>query len=288
MNIEQQLKLEEELLDYQGPDRVISADEKWASVKEESENRPAFQVKTSIPSLDDCIDGGRIGQLWIVSGPPKNGKTLLCQNFTMRFQEQSHKCLWLEYELGYEEFFEKFPKLSSETFDFTVPNVMETGDLDWVEKRIVESKLKYGTDIVFIDHLDFLRNTKILSGVNVNMASYIGGIVQRVKSMAVQHKVLIVLMTHIGKQSWTTNDLPTSQDIRDSGQITQLADLVLMVIRKRAKKGEKEVYEGNRAMIGVIENRHNGKTKKVDVEMKNQEFVEILTAYDYEPPTPQW
>lgn len=287
--IEARIRLEKELLEYHGPDKVILADEKFAEVKEQAANRPTFHAGTGIPALEECTDGFRLGQLVVVSGPPKNGKTLLCQNFTMRFQTENHKCLWLEYELGYEEFFEKFPKLKREAFDFYVPNVMETGDLDWVEHKIIESKIKFGTDIVFIDHLDFLRNTKVLQSVNMNMASYIGGIVQRVKSMAVQHNMLIFLMTHIGKQSWTTNDLPTSQDIRDSGQITQLADMVMMVIRRRAKKGGKEVYEGNQAMVGVIENRHNGKTKKVDVEVLNQEFIELTTSYEPEVyEQPEW
>lgn len=277
--IEAKIQMEQELIDYGGSDKVILADEKFDEIKSLRENRPAFHAGTGIPGLEDCTDGFRPGQLVIVSGPPKQGKTLLCQNFTMRFQTEGHKCLWLEWELGYEEFFEKFPKLKSLTFDFYVPNTMEVGDLGWVEKRIVESKLKYGTDIVFLDHLDFLKDFNIIKNVSSNYASYVGGIIQKVKSMAVRHNVLIFLMCHIAKGNWTTNDLPTSQDLRDSGQIAQLADIVMMVIRRRASKGSMEVYDGNKAMVGVIENRHNGKTKKVDVEMHNQEIIEIFNAY---------
>lgn len=276
--IEQQVKLENELRAYTGPDRIIYAEEKKLELEELKVNRPIFHAKTCIPGLDNCVDGFRKGQLIIVSGPPKQGKTILCQNFTKRFVEQGLKCLWFSFELGYEELFEKFPM---DKLDFYVPNVLQTGDnLDWVERKILESKVKYGTDMVFIDHLDFLRDTKVLKGVSLNLSAYIGGIVQRVKSLAVSQNMVVFLMSHIRKNQWTTSDLPSSEELRDSGQIAQLADIVMMVVRKRMKKGSDEIYDGNRALVGVIENRHNGRTKKVPIELINKEFIEVTENYD--------
>ncbi len=101
--------------------------------------------------------------------------------------------------------------------------------------------------------------------------------------MAVKHNVLIFLMAHILKGKWATNDLPNSEDIRDSGQITQLADIVIMITRKRAAKGSTAVYEGNEAIIGVIENRHNGKTIKTTVKLEDKQFKEDLYEHpDYQ------
>ena len=283
--IEQRVRKEVELKNYKGFDRVVLAKDKMVEVAEDKLTRQPFTAKMGLPILDDCTDGFRRGQLVIVSGPPKNGKTLLCQNFTKKFTEQEHRCLWFEYELGAEEFLEKFPP---DSLDFYLPNQMHGKDLDWIENRIIEAKQKFGTDIIFIDHLDFLRDTNTLKNVSLNLATYVGGIVQKVKSIAVQHEVLIFMMSHIRKNNWTSGKLPSSEDLRDTGQIAQLADIVMMVMRERNKAGSSEVYHETNAIVGVIENRHNGKTKIVKSQVTNGIFQEtslrIDTASDlYEP-----
>jgi replicative DNA helicase len=179
------------------------------------------------------------------------------------------KVLWFSYELGYEELFEKFPM---DNLDFYVPNFLSSGNMDWVEEKIIETKLKHGLDYIFIDHLDFLRDTNILAkGVSTNLSSYIGGIVQRIKSIAVKHEVIIFLMCHITKSKWTTNQLPTSEQIRDSGQITQLADIVMMMIRNR----DKGQYVENFATLGIMENRKTGKTGKLALKLVGEQFVAV-------------
>jgi len=265
--IDREVRLEK----YQGADRVILAQDKWEQIQEERKFKPKFIANTGITSLDSCVEGFRKGQLIVLSGPPKQGKSGVCQTFTKNFVSEGKKCTWFSYELSYEELFDKFPM---DKLDFYVPNYMESGNLEWVEDRIIESKEKFGTEIVFIDHLDFLRDPEILKGVNLNTASYIGGIVQKVKRIAVENEMLIFLMSHIRKNKWTTNELPSSEELRDSGQIAQLADIVLMVIRKRADKSSEEVYVGTEAILGVMENRHNGKTKKIEIFLDGKEFRE--------------
>lgn len=265
--IDREVRLEK----YQGADRVVLAQSKWEQLQEERKFKPKFIANTGIASLDSCVEGFRKGQLVVLSGPPKQGKSGVCQTFTKNFISEGKKCMWLSYELSYEELFDKFPL---EKLDFYIPNYMESGNLEWVEDRIVESKEKYGTEIVFIDHLDFLRDPDILKGINLNTASYIGGIVQKIKRMAVENEMLIFLMSHIRKNKWTTNDLPSSEELRDSGQIAQLADIVLMVIRKRADKNSEDIYIGTEAVLGVMENRHNGKTKKIEIYLDGKEFKE--------------
>lgn len=265
--IEKKVEKEERLRQYTGVDRVIHAEEKLKEVNEEKTHRPAFNATTGLVGLDTTLGGLRKGQLIILSGAPKNGKTQMCQTFTDRFVKDGFKCLWFSYELGYEEFFEKFPML---VLDFYVPNYLSSGNVEWVEDKIIEAKMKHGLDFVFIDHLDFLRDPNVMKGVNYNMSSYVGGICQQVKRMAVKHDVVIFMMCHIRKNKWTSNDLPGAEELRDSGQIAQLADIVLMVSRKRVDG----LYDGNKAVLGVIENRRNGKTQKFSVELRHGLFVE--------------
>lgn len=266
--IEKEVKLKE----YKGLDRVIHAEEKRKELQEINKFKPAFRALTGIPTLDNCVDGFRKGQLIVVSGPPKNGKTQVCQTFTKHFVVAGHKCLWFSYEVGYEELFGKFPM---DNLDFYIPNFMESGNMEWVTNRVIEAKQKFGTDIVFIDHLDFLRDPEILKGVSLNLSAYVGSIMQKIKRLAIEQDVVIFLMSHIRKNQWTTNALPSSEELRDSGQIAQLADIVLMIIRRRADKGSEEIYLGNEAILGVMENRHNGRTKKINIQLIDKEFKEI-------------
>jgi replicative DNA helicase len=286
--LEQKIAMEEELAVYRGADRVVIAEEKKKEILEEEKIRPKFIARTGIPSLDDTLGGFRKGWLIIMSGPPKHGKSGMCQTFTKRFLENKIPCLWLQYELGYREFFEKFPM---DNLDFAVPNYMETGNLEWVERKIIESKRKYGTDVVFIDHLDFLRDPRDMRNVQINLATYVGGIVQNVKTMAVRHDVVIFLMCHIRKNEWKTSDVPSSEELRDSGQVAQLADIVMMMVRRRAKRESDTVYIGNEATLAVVENRHNGKTKKIPVifnEDKKEFFEFDWGRGEVAPPKNEW
>lgn len=282
--IEERVKREVALKNYKGEDRVILAEEKWQEIQEENKNKPAFSVSMGLPKIDDCLQSLGLGRLVVLSGPPKNGKTQLCQTFTKRFVEQGKRILWFSYEVSYEELFGKFPMPN---LDFYVPNLMETGDVDWIEDKIIESKQKYGTNIVFIDHLDFLRDPNALKGIGLNLSAYVGGIVQRIKRISVEQNMLIFLMSHIRKNNWTSNKLPAAEELRDSGQIAQLADVVMMIARIRNKNSNaEEIYQNNEAIVGVIENRLNGKTKISTVEFVNGEFIEVNKIgpnHNYEP-----
>lgn len=278
--IEQRIQKEVLLKAYRGADRVVYAEDKKREIDLERKNKPKFIAMTGLPDLDSCTEGFRKGQLIVVSGPPKNGKTLLAQTFTDSFAQKGYRCLWFSYELGYEELFDKFPM---DKLDFFVPNYMESGNLDWVEQRIIEAKQKHNTDIVFIDHLDFLRDPEVLRAVSSHLPAYIGSIVQKLKTMAIQNNIIIFLLSHIRKNEWTTNNVPTSEELADSRQIAQLADMVLMIIRRRAERKLDEVYDGAWAILGVMENRHNGKTRKISLAMDGGKFVERFYTKIDEP-----
>ena len=261
------------LSDYEGPDRVVLMEERTKEIAEERSKAQVFVARSGLPDLDKTTEGFRPGQLIVLSGPTKNGKSEFARFLTRKFSED-YKCLWFPYEETHEEMVRHYTGIA----DFYVPRIMTSGNLDWVEDRIIEAKAKYGTQIVFVDHLDFLKDEKHLRNVGINMSGYIGGIVQRVKRVAVEHEICIFLMCHIKKNNWHANELPTSEDIRDSGQIPQLADTVLMMKRDIAENGD-EIYKTT-SVLGVIENRFNGKTRKIKLDFWNGKYTEITSKYD--------
>lgn len=279
MNSEDIIKSQknELLATYAGQDKVIQASEIWAKILEERKNRPPFTAKLGLAGFDECMPKLRRGHFVVLSGPPKNGKTALALTFTRNFVNQGLKCLWFPFEMGHEDILENFADLFSPNFDFYSPEQLADKEMEWVEARIIETKKKFGLDVVFIDNTDFLKDRKLIAkNVNMNFAAYMGGIIQGLKTIALREEIIIFLLHHINKAKWIKNDLPTTDDMSETRQIGQMPDYVLMIIRKRAEKKSQDIYIGNEAIAGVIENRHGGKTKKFELYMHKGFFTDDI------------
>jgi len=249
---------------YQGKDEIITSEEAWKFL-EEKRNQPTPKFFSKIPSLDSMLTGFREGDLVVISAPTKQGKTTLAQTFTQGLSEQEINSLWFSYELCQQEFLEKFPQPLP---FFTLPRTLTGNSLDWIESKIIEGIAKHGVKVVFIDHLHFLLDMSFISQRG-NASLLIGSIMRRLKQIALQWNVCIVLIAHLTKIDFEKE--PDLNDIRDSSFISQEADSVLMIWRKK----EKETGEfGNRACLAVRANRRNGKVGKIDLVLRNNRFYE--------------
>lgn len=266
----------EELKTYEGEDKVVHGED----IKLLYSQTQGSEVKTKLPILDSVTDGFREGELIVVSGPTKNGKTSFCQTLSVNFVGQHHS-LWFPFEGGYREFFRKYP---ADKMDFYIPQKPKDHSIQWVEERIIESKHKHNTKVVFIDNLDFLYDEQATQAAgikNANFATYVGGIVKRIKEIAMEQEMIIFLMVHLAKAKWSKEYLPDSSDIRDSSRIPQLSDFVLMIMREK-KAG---VYT-DQSFLKVAENRYNGKTKKITLNFNAGIFTE--STYQGETTEKRW
>ena len=253
------------LKSYEGVDRIITSEEAWANLEEER-SRPTKKFFSKIPSLDGMLEGFREGDLVVISGPTKNGKTALAQSFTHSFAEEQVPCLWFSYEMAMLEFLQKFGEPMP---NFTLPNKLEGNSLDWLEERIMESIAKHKTKIVFIDHLHFLLDMSFISQKG-NVSLMIGSIMRRLKSIALKWNITIFLIAHTTKINFDRHlDL---SDIRDSSFISQEADTVLMIWRIKNK--ETMEFE-NRALLALLANRRTGRTGKIILQLNKNKFTEI-------------
>ncbi len=240
------------LKEYAGPDQIISSQEMALLLAQETSSW--INLKSRMPSLDKYCEGFRDGELIVISGPTKNGKTLLAQSLTMAFVKQQEFPLWFTYEVPARQFLSQFPELPL----FYLPQKLKAHVLTWVEERIKESFEKYRTRIVFLDHLHYLFDMARVKSPSIE----IGTVIRRLKTMAVDMGLCIFLLCHTTKGK----DENLSYDsIRDSSFVSQESDCVLMVQRcpHPPKIDEDPLIAENSAKISIEFHRRTGVLEKL-------------------------
>lgn len=200
----------------------------------------------------------------MISGPTKNGKTLLAQTLTASFARQQEFPLWFSFEVPSKQFLEQFPELPL----FYMPQKLKAHALDWLEERIRESFLKYRTRIIFVDHLHHLIDLARLKNPSIE----IGQVIRRLKNFAVNGGFIIFLLCHTTKGK-SENNL-SYESIRDSSFISQESDCVLMIKRRP------EVAE-NAARLSVEFHRRTGVLERMVDLVKVDGFLrEVVSKGD--------
>lgn len=238
LNPEEQLKIEEQLFDYQGDDEVVSSFELKELLDKQSIYE--FQIMTTLPTLDYYLGGFVGGELTVVSGPSGNGKTLLCQSFTSQFIKQDYRTVWFSFEVRMEQFIKQF---GDDLPLFYAPKTLADKSIKWLYSRIYEAKLKYGCRCVFIDHLHFL----VTMG-RQNMSTEIGAIMRNLKKMALDLNMTFFLIAHTTKPN--PDYEPGLGSARDSSFIEQEADNVFYIWRRNDNP--------NNSILKIAKNRRCG------------------------------
>jgi replicative DNA helicase len=215
------IELEQEAMAYSGEDRVLPANEVLKLYR--AERPKGEKILSKLPTLDKTLGGFYPGQLVVVSGVTWHGKTTLCQTITRNMSEQLTMPLWFSYEVACDDFLSVFPE------DYLkyiyMPAKLKGNSVQWLEDRIIESKIKYKTTAVFIDHIHYL--IKVNSKQNASLV--IGEAVQAIKQLSIKHSVVIFLVAHM--QKTRPDEEPSLGHTRDSSFIEQEADSVLYVWR---------------------------------------------------------
>ena len=215
----------ESFAQYDGDDKVITSLELHDKLQADK-HEPHVSVKSGIPGIDYACEGFQDGELIIISGPTKMGKTLLAQTFTANFSKQKEYACWFSYEVPARQFLDQFPILPL----FYLPMNNKAQDFDWFMHKCLEAYFKYNTRIFFVDHLHFLID---MARIN-NPSLEIGAIVRRIKRFAVENDFVIFLLCHIKK---TDGEDISYRDLRDSSFIAQDSDTCIM-IKRTPKDGQ--------------------------------------------------
>jgi replicative DNA helicase len=257
-------------LGYDGDDKVVKfkklIDELRA--KEGVSNKNA-RVYSGLSTLDGLLNGFRPGQLIVLSAPTGNGKTAFLQSLTYTFVDNKLPCLWFSYEVSALEMAERF---GGEIPDFEIPKMMKESSIDWFHEKCYEGMVNYNTKIVFIDHLHYLMDMKMLSSANTSLI--IGGLMRDLKKFAVDNGLIIFLVSHLSKTK--LEDTPSISDLRDSSFVGQEADTVLIMWRNKIKDSMSPTGKRftDESTLLVEKNRVNGRLGGIKLIFKNGRFIE--------------
>lgn len=257
------IRLQEIAKTYAGDDEVVSSEELVALASQQASKVPFW---SGYEQLDGMMEGFVTGESIFLTGITKHGKTSMCMELSVRFKAQNP--LWLSFEERPIDLLRKFYSKTGEYPVFFTPRQNEIPNLEWIEKKIVESKAKYDTKVVFIDHIGFVSDAE--RGRDDTEASRLERISRAVHGLAVKWDVLIFLMGHLTKVRSDQN--PDIENIKGSSAMAQEADLTMIIWRK-TERVQGKMFIGNQTNLSLQANRR-GKVGNVEFNYENGRFFE--------------
>ena len=274
---------ETKLAEYSGDDRIVSSHELAKELEKTQDSE--FIVRTGVPSLDRLMDGGvEAGELIVVTGPTGEGKTTFLMTVTKNMAENEVASVWFTLEVTPRQFIKKITKKGQLPL-FYLPLENTDNQIQWLEDRIVEAKVKHNVRVVFIDHLHQIFSMAKMDRTH-NVSLEIGDLTAKIKNMALQHNLAIFLIAHTKDDPTGSSREPRKEDIRDSGLISRLADSIIGLWRvtndekidatKRKVIGE----DDDKAKVRIFKNRRNGRLGAWFMHHRDHYLTELETGMD--------
>lgn len=254
------LRLQETMAAYDGKYALIWSDE----LLEEIENRPASPIHaTGISGLDGAIGGFKEQQLITIGADTGHGKT----TFGMFLVEQYERLnpLVIPLEQSNEELVSQRKENGYSVPKFLSPkSLADRVTVEWIEERVVEGIAKHNTKLVLVDHLGYINDFGKEGEFKRENAAYrIGQVMKGLKNIAKKWNVIIVLLVHISQHD--EGKPPSREDIKNSSDIAQESDMVILLWRKNSLKKKIRVYD-DKTLLSVQKNRRTGKNTSIGLQ----------------------
>lgn len=235
-------------------------DELKVSLADEQEfpSAKSSHVPTKISYIDEATYGGfGAGNLVILAARPSVGKTAIMLNIARNATCNGYAATIFSLEMTKLELAKRIMLASNEIEPVQMIRGMDWERFDNVAGRYAGTQLfindsarnieqicskiitnhKRGmADIVFVDYLGLINAS---APANTPLYQRIGQITCRLKQVAKACSIPVVLLCQLNRQSAEDNRPPQLYDLRDSGNIEQDADIVLMLERAKDADGDK-------------------------------------------------
>lgn len=267
-------------------------------------------VNTGFPSINRMTDGFHPGELIIMAGRPGMGKTTMASSLSVDMGYR-HPVLFFTLEMDGENVMKKI--LSKESgVDYQNVRTAKMGTEEWsrvidatgkmkdlrliiddnpvhtittIRASIMRAKGQFpDLSCVFIDQLNFIKP----EGESQTKDQEIGKITRGLKMLAREMKIPIVLLSQLNRSVESTpGKIPMLSHLRDSGNIEQDADLVILMYRPeyyRIDTYDDGSSTKNSAMA-IIAKQRNGQTGIVKLIFEG-EFSRFRDSEGNIPPPP--
>lgn len=211
----------------------------------------AIRVGTGFRTLDTILTGGfNKGELIILAARPSVGKTALLLQIAENASRTGYPSYIFSLEMTIEQLAKRmllskerlnvgeinrglidWEKFNQSFDDFNGVSIMiddEPSNLDRITSVLTVAVQQGKCKMALIDYLQLI---KLPNGSRDNMNNAIGEITASLKRLAKRLGIPIILLSQLSRSSVAENRPPQLHDLRDSGNIEQDADTVLMLER---------------------------------------------------------
>ena len=223
--------------------------EDWRKIARETEERDGRVrgISTGIKGLDEMLEGFEPGEMFILTGHTKHGKSRLAANVAYNVAKQGKTVLFINTEMTKLQMGRRFNAMIGEEALSGKIILNDRSDLDARDViTIIERAKENGCDLVIVDHLHFFSRSVD------NQTNEISKISKEFKEAAVTYEVPLLMLCHV--QQGNTKKRPTLQMIKNSSSIAQDADIVVAVWTD-------DNPDGDNSMTEVIRLAHRSATK---------------------------
>jgi replicative DNA helicase len=259
------------------------ADDLWRDI-EEWQNNPAEirGLSTGLTPLDKTIGGLEPG-LYVLAARTSMGKTALALQIASNVAQRGRKVIYFTLEMDEKQLSrrltssvagisldqvkrgqaapEELKKLSVAVAEFSEwkfmiqPGIVTAGDIRAIVQR---ESLRDKVELVVVDYLGLMASTKRTETRNLELGEITRGLLLAAKDLEVPIIALHQLNRSVEKRSDKT---PLLSDLRESGQIEEHADAVLMLYREGYYNPESE--SANVMQVWIRKNRLGGPAGRV-------------------------
>jgi replicative DNA helicase len=260
---------------------------------------------TGFPQFDSKSGGLQKSDLIVIAADTSQGKTSLAVTialsaaqhgspvamYSMEMKKEQIAARMMSVESGVPANTILYSKLTDEQFDsidrglarlYDKPVYFDdrsTSNIDTIIASIRSLKAKYGIDGAIVDYLQILNvNMK-----GANKEAQMGEVARRLKNLAKELDIWIMALSQLNRDP--TNTAPSLTRLRDSGQIGEAADVVILIYRPEVyKRSFPEPFHNanttNTALIDVAKGRNIGLLKFLcGFDKKTTKFYELDGNY---------
>lgn len=246
---------------------------------------------TGYYDLDNLLAGMRPGQMVVVGARPSVGKTAFALNIARKVALRSMPVLFFSLEMPRHEIADRLlamgsgvsmHKINSTAFDagdvekltlaasergiggcdfFLDDCPSQTSDrLLQISRRAVR---KFGIQAIFVDYLQLLR----AANPRENRAIQVGEMARGVKNIARELNVPVMCLAQLNREVENRPGAePRMSDLRDSGEIEQHADDVILLHRAPNQPADADVW----TIDAKVEKNRNGPTGRATLAFRRQ------------------